>query len=123
MSATRKQQVTRVIVFILLGLGIAYLLNQTVWSGDSGESRGSDVVVVDVAASPRNCSLSPAGRWSSDNAWACYREDLTSPDARQAAGNVGTAAAVGWAGGGPVGAFWAGVGAALGSIPWDGTWD
>jgi hypothetical protein len=104
---TATQKAVRAVAFVLLGLGIALLLNMTVWSG---QAKASD------------CSNTWGGRWG-DDAADCYWEDLTSPDARQLYGNAASAAAVGWAGGGPVGAAWASLGAALGSIPWDGTWD
>jgi hypothetical protein len=112
MSTTQKR--VRALVFILLGLGIALILNMTVWSG---QAKATPV----LASS--DCSYSVGGRWSSDNAWGCVWEDYTSPDARQLYGNAATACGVGWAGGGPIGCGWAALGAAVGSIPWDGTWD
>lgn len=50
-------------------------------------------------------------------------DDIIGPDARQALGNTAMACGVGWAAGGPPGCGWGALGAALGSIPWDGTWD
>lgn len=121
MSTTQKR--LRALAFILLGLGVALLLNQTVWS-DPGDPRGAEVTVVDLSSAPRDCSYSVGGRWSSDNAWGCVWDDYTSPDVRQAVGNAGTACAVaGFAGGGPAGCGWAALGSLLGAIPWDGTWD
>jgi len=120
MSMTKRRVVTA-IVFIIFGVMIGIVMNQTVWS-NPGDPTGSAVTVVDISAD-RNCSFSVQGRWSSDNAWGCYWDDLTSPDARQMVGNAATACGVAWWAGGPVGCGWAAVGGIVSAIPWDGTWD
>jgi hypothetical protein len=121
MSMLTRRNVYRAIFFIILGLVVGMLLNQTVWS-DPGDIRGSDVSVIETVASAGD-DCNGVSRWFGDNVWNCPAEDLSSPDARQLYGNTATACGVGWLAGGPAGCAWGALGGVLSAIPWDGTWD
>ena len=100
----------RAALIFLIGLIIAVLMNVFVGGG---------------TAKADECSRRVVSAFVGAYKAPCHKDfdDVISPDTRQALGNTATACGVGWAAGGPVGCGWGALGAIVGSVPWDGTWD